>query len=79
MIIKTLTALEKRMENINEALNKEIKKNKSEMKNMISEIKHTPDGINSRLEEAEEPINDLEDRVMEGNQAEQIRGKKYAK
>ena len=67
------------MEDISKTFNKEIKKNKSEMKNMINEIKHTPDGINSRLEDAEEPINDLEDRVMEGNQAKQIRGKKYAK
>jgi len=32
--------------------------------NTIIEIKNTLDGIN-RLEEAEEQINDLEDRVME--------------
>ena len=30
---------------------------------------------NKRLEEAEEQINDLEDRVMESNQAEQVREK----
>ena len=38
------------------------------------------DGINNRLEEAEGQISDLEDRLMESNQAEQVRGKKnYAK
>ena len=35
------------------------------------------DRINSRLEKAEEEINDLEeDRVMESNQSEQKRGKR---
>ena len=34
------------------------------------------DGMNSRLEEAEEGIRDLEERVMESNQAEQEREKK---
>ena len=34
------------------------------------------DGMNSRLEEAEERINDLRDRVMESNQSEQKREKK---
>lgn len=32
------------------------------------------DGKNSRLEEAEEQINVLEDRVMESNEAEQNKG-----
>ena len=45
------------------------------MKNIINEIKNTLDGINSNLEEAEEWINDLEDRVMEINQAEQMKEK----
>ena len=44
--------------------------------NTVIEIKNTLDGINSRLEEAEEWIGDLEDRVMESNQAEQVRKKK---
>ena len=35
------------------------------MKNSITEIKNTLDGINIRLEEAEEWISDLEDRGME--------------
>lgn len=38
-------------------------------------MRNTLDGINSRVEEGEEWNNDLEDRVMEGNQAEQKREK----
>ena len=34
-------------------------------------IKSTSDGISGRLEEAEEWISNLEDRVMESNEAEQ--------
>ena len=45
------------------------------MKNSVVEIKNTLNGINSRLEEAEEQISNLEDRVMESNQAEQGREK----
>ena len=43
-------------------------------------MRNTLDGMNSRLEEAEESIKDLEDRVMETNQAEPKREKQnYAK
>ena len=79
MIIKILTGLEKSERPV-WSLNKEkesIKKNQLEMKNSINEIKNDQDGVNSRLEEAEKWITDLEDRVMESNQAEQEREKKY--
>jgi len=46
------------------------------VKNIINEIKNTLDGMNSRLEEAEEWISDLEDRLVGSNQAEQVREKK---
>ena len=52
-----------------------IKKNQSEMKNSVTGIKNTLDGIESTLEEAE-CANDLEDRVMESNQAGLEREKK---
>ena len=44
MVIKILTGLEKRVEDLNEIFNKEtenIKKNQAEMKNSKSEIKNT--------------------------------------
>ena len=52
IVIEILTKFEKRVENLNGTLNKEIeniKKNQSEMKNSITEIKNTLD----RREEAE--------------------------
>ena len=45
------------------------------MKNSITEIKNTLDGINSRLEEVEKQIRDILVGVMESNQAEQEREK----
>ena len=40
------------------------------MKSTINAIRNTPDAVNIRLEEAEEPINDIEDKVMESEEAE---------
>ena len=56
VVIKILNGLEKRVEDISETLHKEIKKNQSEMKSTIIEIKNTLDGINSRLEEADPEV-----------------------
>ena len=44
------------------------------MKNTKNKVKNTIDGIQTRLEEAEEQISDLENSVMESNQAEEVRG-----
>ena len=46
------------------------KKNQSELKDTVTEMKNTSEGIN-RLVDAEELISDLEDKVMESTQAEQ--------
>jgi len=43
------------------------------MKNSVTEMKNILNGINNILKEAEEWIGDLEDKVMESNQAEQER------
>ena len=72
MVIMIPTGLEKVVEHLSETFNKEIeniKKNQSEMKNSIAEIKNTQERITSRLEKAGQ-ISNLEDRVMESNQAE---------
>ena len=37
----------------------------TERNNTITEMKNTLEGINSRMTEAEEQINDLEDRMVE--------------
>ena len=41
------------------------------MKNTTTEMKNAPEGINSRLGDAEEQISKLEDRLMEVSEAEQ--------
>ena len=42
-----------------------------ELKDKLRELNNTPEGINSRITEAEERTNDLEDRMVEITAAEQ--------
>ena len=56
-VIRIVTGLEKRMEGIKEILTteiRELKKNQSEMKNVINQTGNWLDALNNRLEEAEE-------------------------
>lgn len=56
--------------------NKEdIKKTQSEL-NMVNKMKSTLEAIISRLEEAAKWISHLQDRIMEGTQAEQQKERK---
>ena len=48
----------------------EIKNNRSTINNRKTEVKNTQEGNKSRVTEAEEWISDLEDRMMEINEAE---------
>lgn len=41
------------------------------MKNTVTEIRNRLDAMNSSLEEAEEKISDLEDKIIENNEIEQ--------
>ena len=57
-----------RMEKIQETFNKDLEELKSKqtmMNNTINEIKKSLEGINSRITEAEEWINDQEDKTVE--------------
>ena len=54
MIIKLLKTMKQDIET--------IKKDQSEIKNAISEINKTQEGINIRLDETEDQINNLEDK-----------------
>ena len=49
------------------------------MNNIITEMKNTLEGIHSRITEAEERINDLEDRMVEFNAVEQNKEKRMKK
>ena len=46
------------------------------MNNIITKMKNTLEGINSRITEAEEQINDLEDRMVEFTATEQNKEKR---
>ena len=67
------------MDNLQEAMNKEIqdiKLKQEEIQNTISEIKNSLEAANSRIEEAEEQISKVEDRVVEITDVEQKREKR---
>ena len=76
LVIKTLTKLRRRMNEHHENFNKEIKnlrKYQAEitvLRNIINELKNI-EGFNSRLDEVEEQISELEDIAMEPTQTEQ--------
>ena len=53
-----------------------IKKNQSEKKNAITEMNNTLGGINNMLDEGEDQISDLEDKVEKNTQAEQQKEKR---
>ena len=59
--------LENKMKKMQESINKDLKEleNKhAKTNNTITEIKNTPEGINSRISEAEEWISELEDKMV---------------
>ena len=71
MIVKMIPNLKKRMEAKTEKIQEMFTKDLEELKNKQTEMKNTLEGINSRIIEAEEWVNDLEDRMMEITVAEQ--------
>ena len=68
MAIKMLTELERRLDQYSE--------NPSELKTTITKVKTIVGGINSRSDDAEEWINDLEVRVVKITESEQQKEKR---
>ena len=71
--------LRKRMEKTQETFNKDLEELKSKqtvMNNTVTEIKNTPEGINSRITEEEERICELEDKMVELTAGEQNKEKR---
>ena len=86
MIVKMIQDLGKTMEakieKMQEMFNKdleELKKKQTEVKNTITEMKTTLEGISSRITEAEQWINDQEERTVEFTAVEQNKEKKNEK
>ena len=70
MIAKMIQNLGNRMEKIQETFNKDLEEQRSKqtmMNSTIKEIKHSLEGINSRITEAEEQISDLEEKSNGNN------------
>ena len=79
MLIRMIKNLEKKMEKMQESINKDLEglKNKhTEINNTITEIKNTLDGIKIRISEAEEQINELEEKMVEISSEEQNKVKR---
>ena len=71
--------LEAKMDNLQETLTKEIqdiKLKQEEMQNTITEIKNSLEAANIRIQEAEEWISEVEDRLVEITDAEPEKRKK---
>ena len=74
--LKTLVI--RMLKELSEDLNS-IKKIQSEMKDTLTEIKNNLQGNNSRVDEAENQINDLEHKEAKNNHAEQQEEKRSKK
>ena len=87
MIVKMIQNLENKMElqihrlqtrteKMQEMFNKDLgKKSQSITNNVITEIKSTLEGTNSRITEAEDRISEVKDRMVEINEAEREKEK----
>ena len=64
MIVKKIQDLGKRMEAKIEKMQEMLTKDLEELKNKQTEMNNILEGIHSRITEAEEWINDLEDRML---------------
>ena len=73
-----INRLETRIEKMQEMFNKDLEKIESQsiMNNAVTEIKSTLEGTNSRITEAEDRISEVEDIMVEINEAERKREKK---
>ena len=78
MVIKILTELGRRMDEPSENFNKVIDNIRNNHTEIITELKNTLEGFNSRLAEIEQ-INDLEDKAIQLTQTEERNLKRIKK
>ena len=66
------------MEGLRENFNKELEKifKKSKLSNTVTESKNKQQDVNSKLDDTEEEISDLEDRVVEITQSKEQKEKR---
>ena len=81
MIVKMIKNLENKMDKMQESINKdlgELKNKHAETNSIITEIKNTLEGTNSRISKAEEQINELGDHRVEITSEEQNKVKRMS-
>ena len=82
MLINMLTKVRRRMDEHSKNFNQETQNTRkyqievTELKNTITEMKNIPERFNITLDEAEERISELKDRVVELTESEQQKEKK---
>ena len=67
-----INSLEPRVEKMREMFNKDLedmKRNQSTLNNAITDIRSILEGTNNRINEAEDTVSEVEDRMMEINEA----------
>lgn len=77
MIIRMLTELKRSMDERRENFKKNILKffkNQSELKNAITSMNNTSEGIHSRIADAEKQVSDMEDRVVKNHPIKKEKG-----
>ena len=77
MIVKMIQDIGKRMEAKIEKIQEMFTKDLEELKNKPTEMNNTLERLNSRITEAEEQVNELDDRTVEITAAEQNTEKRY--
>ena len=79
IVIKLITGLEKSIEDSRESIATEIKglrNSQEELKNAVNELQNKMEVTTAGIEEAEERLGELEDKIMEKEEAEKKRDKK---
>ena len=72
MIIRILAGVKNRLESLSVEM-KEVKASQGEIKNAITELQSLKDATVARMDEAEQNISDIEDKLMENKEAEKKR------
>ena len=76
MVIKMLIKYGRRMDEQSKNFSKEIENIRKYQTEVITEMKNALEGFNSRLDDVEEPISELEDTTMELTQIEKQKEKR---
>ena len=64
-IMKSISRLEKNINNNKESLRAEMRSNQAKLKNAVNEMQSKLDALTARVNEAEEQISELEDKMTE--------------